>query len=105
MQKKYFYIPIMSPKATKLVQVKVDPAFKKDLDEVAKFKGITVASFVKLTLKEAARKGKREIYTENGLTIEQEQEILRREKEAIKDHLAGKSKTLTIEQLMEELNE
>ena len=104
MQKKYFYIPTMSPKATQLVQVKVDPNFKKDLEEVAEFKGITVASFVKLTLKESTRKAKRQIYTENGLTEEQELEVLRRCKEATKDHLEGKSKSLTVEQLMKELN-
>lgn len=88
----------------KLLQVKIDPHLKTDLEAVADYKGISVTSFVKLTLKEAVRKEKRQIFTENGLTDEEEFEILRREKEVLEDIRAGKAKRLSAEELAKELN-
>lgn len=75
-----------------LIQVKVNPELKHDLEEIAEYKGIPLSSFVKMTLTKAAREEKKIIYTENGLTEEEELEILRREKEAIKALKNGKIK-------------
>ena len=81
--------------APQLLQVKVTPELKKDLQGIAEYKGIPLTSYIKLTLTKAARKEKKVIYTENGLTITEEKEILRREKEAIKAFKAGKLKVYT----------
>lgn len=89
--------------APQLIQIKVNPNLKKDLQQIADYKGIPVTSLVKLTLTEAARKEKKKIYTVNGLTEEEEREILRREKEAIALYKKGKLKPLTAEELIREL--
>lgn len=69
---------------TALLQLKVDPALKSDLQEVAEYKGIPVSALAKMLLKEMLRREKRQILTENGMTEERELEILRREQEALK---------------------
>ncbi len=81
--------------APQLIQVKVPPALKKDLQGIAEYKGIPLTSFIKLTLTKAVREEKRVIYTENGLTEEEEKKILRRRKELLKDIKKGKAKIYT----------
>lgn len=87
-----------------LLQVKVDPALKADLEEVASYKGIPVTSFIKLTLTAVVRKEKKEMFTANGLTEAEELEILRREKEALGEYKKGKSKAKSGRQILRELN-
>lgn len=89
--------------APQLIQIKVNPNLKKDLKLIADYKGIPVTSLVKLTLTEAARKEKKKIYTVNGLTEEEEREILKREKEAIAAYKKGKLKPMSAEELIREL--
>ena len=91
--------------ATKLLQVKLDPALKSDLEEVSRYKGIPVTSFVKLTLTAATRREKKQMYTENGLTGEEESEILRRGQEMERSYQKGNVRTLSGEELIRELNE
>lgn len=89
---------------TKLLQVRVDPVLKQDLDEVAHYKGIPVTSFIKLTLTEVIRKEKKEMFTMNGLTEAEELEILRREKEFYAEHKKRKLKGKSGGQILRELN-
>lgn len=90
--------------SAKLLQVKVDPALKQDLDDVAGYKGIPVTSFIKLTLTEVVRKEKKEMLTANGLTEAEELEILRREKEFLAEYKKRKSKGKSGSQILRELN-
>lgn len=90
--------------APQLLQVKVNPALKADLKEIAAYKGIPMTSFIKLTLTEAARKEKKEMFTENGLTEVEELEILQREKEAIAEYKRAKTKPKSGQQILRELN-
>lgn len=90
--------------APQLLQVKVDPHLKSDLEEIATYKGISMTSFIKLTLTEVARKEKKAMFTGNGLTEAEELEILRREKEAIADYKKGKTKVKSGRQILRELN-
>lgn len=90
--------------SSKLLQVKVDPALKQDLDDVAHYKGIPVTSFIKLTLTEVVRKEKKEMLTTNGLTEAEELEILRREKESLAEYKKRKSKGKSGGQILRELN-
>lgn len=78
--------------APQLLQVKVPPELKKDLQGIATYRGIPLTSFIKMTLTKVAREEKKVILTENGLTVKEEREVLRREKEAIKAYKAGKLK-------------
>lgn len=89
---------------SKLLQVKVDPALKQDLDDVAHYKGIPVTSFIKLTLTEVVRKEKKEMLTTNGLTEAEELEILRREKESLIEYKKRKPKGKSGSQILRELN-
>lgn len=91
--------------ASQLIQIKVQPALKKDLQQIATYKGIPVTSFIKLTLTEVARKEKKRMYTVNGLTEEEEREILRREKEAMADYRKGKLKPMSFKKLLKKLDE
>lgn len=90
--------------SAKLLQVKIDPALKQDLDDVAGYKGIPVTSFIKLTLTEVVRKEKKEMLTANGLTEAEELEILRREKEFLAEYKKRKSKGKSGSQILKELN-
>lgn len=67
---------------TALLQLRIDSDLKTDLRKVAEYKGIPITALVKMFLKEILRREKRRMLTENGLTEDQELEILRREKEA-----------------------
>lgn len=90
--------------SVKLLQVKITPSLKEDIDAVALFKGIPVTSFIKLTLTEVVRKEKKHMFTENGLTEEQELEILHREKEVIEAYRSGKRKAKSGKSILKELN-
>ena len=90
--------------APKLLQLKIDSSLKSDLENVATYKGISVTSLVKMTLTEVIRKEKRQMFTENGLTAEEELEILRRERESLKEHRNKKGKPLSAKSLLKELN-
>lgn len=90
--------------APQLLQVKVDPVLKADLQEIANYKGIPMTSFIKMTLTAVVRKEKKEMFTANGLTEAEELEILRREKEAISEYRTGKSKAKSGRQILRELN-
>ncbi len=81
--------------ASQLLQLKVDPAFKADLQALAEYKGLTLSAYIKMLLTELLRREKKAIYTENGLTEEEERELLRREKEALKDWKKGKGKVFS----------
>ena len=87
-----------------LLQVKVDPALKEDLEGIAEYKGIPVSSLLKMILKEMVRKEKSHILTENGLTADQEIEILEREKESVQAYRQGRLKPFSGSQLLKELN-
>lgn len=89
---------------SKLMQLKIDPTLKDDLDFIAEYKGIPVSALIKLTLKEAARKAKMEIYTANGLTRDQELEVLARDQEATQDYQSGKLQAKSAEDIIKELN-
>lgn len=65
-----------------LLQLKIDPELKKNLKMIADYKGISVGSLAKMFLKETARKEELKMLTENGMTVDQEREILRRSEEA-----------------------
>lgn len=67
-----------------LLQLKIDPELKKVLKMIADYKGISVSSLAKMFLTEHSRQERLKMLTENGMTIEQEMEILRREEEAEK---------------------
>jgi len=102
MLNQYFYIPSMT--STQLLQVKIDPILKQDLDDIAEYKGIPVTSLVKLVLKETVREAKKQIYTQNGLTVDQELEILQRDEETQKAHRKGKLSPKSFSTLIRELN-
>lgn len=87
-----------------LLQLKVDPSLKKDLSEIAEYKGIPMTSYIKLTLTAVVRKEKKEMFTANGLTEAEELEILRREKEVLADLKKHKIKGKTGHQILRELN-
>jgi antitoxin component of RelBE/YafQ-DinJ toxin-antitoxin module len=89
--------------APQLLQVKIDPLLKDDLKDIAEYKGIPVTAYVKMTLKEAVRKEKRQIFSENGLTEEQEFEILKRGKELKEIYKKGKGKSRSAKKFIEEL--
>lgn len=89
---------------SKLLQLKVDLFLKKDLDEIAHYKGITVASLIKLNLTDFVRKEKKKIFTENGLTEEQELEVLERERDAILTYKKGQLKAQNGEDIIKELD-
>lgn len=90
--------------SSKLIQIKIDPSLKKDLTEMASYKGIPVTSYIKLTLTAVVRKEKKEMLTVNGLTEAEELEILRREKEAVAEIKKFKSKGKSGSQILRELN-
>lgn len=90
--------------APQLLQVRVDPVLKADLEEIAAYKGIPMTSFIKLTLTEAVRKEKKDMFTQNGLTEAEELEILKREKEALAEYKKGKTKAKSGRQILRELN-
>ena len=90
--------------ATQLIQVKVEPKFKKMLQKIADYKGISLSSFIKLILTKCAREEKKQIYTENGLTEEEELEVLKREKEMLDLYKNGKLKFKSAKEIIKELN-
>lgn len=65
-----------------LLQIKIEPKLKKALEMIAEYKGISVGSLAKMFLTESSRQERLKMLTENGMTVEQEMEILRREEEA-----------------------
>ena len=65
-----------------LLQLKIDPKLKEVLKMIADYKGISVGSLAKMFLKETARQEQLKMLTENGMTVEEEMEILRISKEA-----------------------
>lgn len=89
---------------SQLLQLKVNPSLKKDLSEIAEYKGIPVTSYIKLTLTEVVRKEKKAMFTANGLTEAEEFEILRREKEILAELKKGKPTGKTGYQILKELN-
>lgn len=90
--------------SSQLLQLKVDPSLKKDLSEIAEYKGIPVTSYIKLTLTAVVRKEKKEMLTANGLTEAEELEILKRGNEALTDAEKHKPKGKTGHQILRELN-
>lgn len=94
----------MSSSDSQLIQIKVTPSVKKEIREIAEYKGVSVSALVKLTLKEFIRQSKKQIFTENGLTLEQELEVLEREREGIEAYRAGKLKSKTARQILKELH-
>lgn len=91
--------------ATKLVQLKFDPQIKADLDAVARFKGIPITSFIKLVITEEVRREKKNMFTENGLTEDEELVVLGRENEMIQSAKKKKTKkSLSAKQLFAELD-
>ena len=89
---------------TNLLQVKIDDLLKGDLQEIAEHKGIPISSLVKMLLKEMVRKEKKFMFTENGLTQDQELEILAREAESVEAYKTGKIKPVSGRQFLRELN-
>ncbi len=89
---------------SQLIQVKVNPSLKRDLSDIAEYKGIPMTSYIKLTLTAVARKEKKEMFTANGLTEAAEFEILRREKEAVAELNKRKPKRKSGSQILRELN-
>lgn len=87
-----------------LLQLKVDPSLKKDLSDIAEYKGIPVTSYIKLTLTAVVRKEKKEMFTSNGLTEAEELEILKREKQALAELKKRKQNGKTGPQILRELN-
>lgn len=59
---------------------KTDDEFKRKLDGVAKYKGINTSAYIKMVLTKGMREDLSEI-TENGMTVGEELEILRSDKE------------------------
>lgn len=92
------------PISSQLLQLKVSPTLKKDLSEIAEYKGIPVTSYIKLTLTEVVRKEKKAMFTANGLTEAEEFEILKREKEALAELPKRKLHGKTGHQILRELN-
>ena len=91
--------------ATSLIQIKVDPSFKKDIEWMADYKGINISSYIKLVLTENLREEKKQIYTINGLTEDEETEILKRETELLKDYKEGSIKALKAKDFLKALND
>lgn len=87
-----------------LLQLKIDPALKDDLETLADYKGISLSALAKMILKEMVRQEKKQLLTENGLTLDQELVILQREQEALQDFKKGKCKALSGKELLKELN-
>lgn len=94
----------ISNHSSHLLQVKIDSVLLQDLKHIAGYKGITVASFVKLHLKEISRAEKKRLFTENGLTEDQELEVLQREKEALCFLQQGKIRAKSGRRIIKELN-
>ncbi len=90
---------------TSLIQVKVDLKFKRDIEWMADYKGISISSYIKLTLTETLREEKKKIYTINGLTEDQETEILKMEEELIEEYKKGLVKPLKAKDFLKELND
>lgn len=90
--------------ATKLIQLKVHPYLKNDLDEIAHYKGITTASLIKLNLTEFVRNEKKRMFTENGLTEGEELEVLKREDEAVSLYKNGELKPKKGQDILKELD-
>ncbi len=77
---------------------KTDDEFKQKLDAVAHYKGINTSAYIKMSLTKSMRDDLSEI-TENGMTVAEELEILRSDKE---DPTYGPFET--VEELMKSLN-
>lgn len=90
--------------STELIQIKVPQHLKMILTKIAGFKGLTVSAFIKMNLTEIAREEERKMYTENGLTVEEEQEILKRSKESDEEYKKGKMRFYSAKQLIRSLN-
>ncbi len=89
---------------SQLIQIKVNPSLKKDLSDIAEYRGIPVTSYIKLTLTAVVRKEKKEMFTANGLTEGEEFEILRREKETLLELKKRRPKGKSGSQILRELN-
>ncbi|OGJ51124.1 hypothetical protein A2335_02250 [Candidatus Peregrinibacteria bacterium RIFOXYB2_FULL_32_7] len=90
--------------SSSLLQVVLEEDFKSQLEQVARYMGISTSSFVRLVLTESVRKKKAELYSENGLILGDELEILQREKELFSDYKNGKIKPLKAKDFLKELN-
>lgn len=89
--------------ATALVQIKIQPELKTILSKIADFKGLSLSSFVKMNLTQIAREQAKTIVTENGLTPEEELEILKRAKEGEALYKKGKMRFYSGKELLKKL--
>lgn len=76
-----------------LLQMKVDPSLKEKIQRIALSKGLTMTSYIKMTLVEAVGNDSDFALTDNGFTVKEERRLLKSvqegEKEYSKGHLKG----------------
>ena len=72
-----------------LLQVKVDPSLKEKLQRIALSKGLTVTSYIKMTLIEASENDSDFALTENGFTVREERRLLKSLREGEKEYEQG----------------
>lgn len=89
---------------TELLQSRISANLKKDLKNISVYKGISVSALVSMALVEKVRQEKAQMYTENGLTIDRELEILQRSSELDEEIQNNKVQPLSANQLLTELN-
>lgn len=75
-----------------LIQVKVDPTLKEKLHRVALAKGLSMTSYIKMTLVEAAENDGDLALTENGFTVKEERRLLKSIAEGEEDYVRSKLK-------------
>ena len=87
-----------------LVQFRLPNKVKEGLQMIANYKGLTLSSFLKMMATVTYREEQRKMYTENGLTVEEENEILQRSKEMEEAYKRGELKFKSGPELLKELH-
>lgn len=77
---------------TTLFQFRLPNSIKEGLQHMAEYKGLSVTSLVKMFVTTKYREEAKQIYTVNGLTPEEEADILQRGRELDEEHKNGTAK-------------
>jgi len=75
--------------STHLIQLKIDLSLKEKLQRVAISKGLTVTSYIKMTLTEATENDRDFALTENGFTEREERRLLASIREGQEEYKKG----------------
>lgn len=75
-----------------LLQIKIDPALKEKIQRIAISKGLTMTSYIKMTLVSAVGNDSDFALTDNGFTVKEERRLLQSVKEGEKEYKKGRLK-------------